>query len=157
MTQGEPLIRCEGLTKHFPITRGALIQRQVGAVQAVDEVSLAIQRGETLGLVGESGSGKSTLGRTILLLYVPTFGKVYFDGKDLIELSDGDLRRERKRFQMVFQDPYASLNPRLQRARTDLGATSRAWGRNRGVAPGEGARAPRARAIGCSLRRPFPA
>jgi oligopeptide transport system ATP-binding protein len=107
------LIRVENLTKHFPITRGIVIQRQVGAVQAVDNVSFTIQEGETLGLVGESGCGKSTTGRTILQLYRPTSGKVYFREIDLTELKGEDLRRARRNMQMVFQDPFASLNPRM--------------------------------------------
>lgn len=107
------LIRVENLTKHFPITRGIIIQRQVGAVQAVDNVSFTIQEGETLGLVGESGCGKSTTGRTILQLYRPTSGNVYFREIDLTELKGEDLRRARRNMQMVFQDPFASLNPRM--------------------------------------------
>ncbi len=107
------LIRVENLTKHFPITRGIIIQREVGAVQAVDNVSFTIQEGETLGLVGESGCGKSTTGRTILQLYRPTAGKVFFHGTDLTELAGESLRRARRDMQMVFQDPFASLNPRM--------------------------------------------
>ncbi len=107
------LIRVENLTKHFPITRGIIIQREVGAVQAVDRVSFTIQEGETLGLVGESGCGKSTTGRTILQLYRPTAGKVFFHGTDLTELKGESLRRARRDMQMVFQDPFASLNPRM--------------------------------------------
>ena len=107
------LIRVENLTKHFPITRGIIIQRQIGAVQAVDNVSFSIQEGETLGLVGESGCGKSTTGRTILQLYRPTAGRVFFRETDLTELKGEDLRRARRDMQMVFQDPFASLNPRM--------------------------------------------
>jgi oligopeptide transport system ATP-binding protein len=107
------LIRVENLTKHFPITRGIIVQRQIGAVQAVDNVSFTIQEGETLGLVGESGCGKSTTGRTILQLYRPTAGKVFFHGTDLTELAGESLRRARRDMQMVFQDPFASLNPRM--------------------------------------------
>ncbi len=99
--------------KYFPITRGIVIQRQVGAIKAVDGISFDILRGETLGLVGESGCGKSTTGRTILQLYRPTAGNVYFDGENLAELKGGALRRMRRKMQMIFQDPYASLNPRM--------------------------------------------
>ena len=98
---------------HFPITQGIIIQRQVGAVKAVDGVSLTARRGATLGLVGESGSGKSTIGRCIVRLYKPTGGRIVLDGADLADAEGGDLRVLRKRVQMIFQDPYASLNPRF--------------------------------------------
>ncbi len=113
MTDKQTLIRVDKLTKHFPITRGILIQREVGAVQAVDKVSFDIRKGETLGLVGESGCGKSTTGRTILQLYRPTSGQVYYNDQNLVELKGEGLRRMRRNMQMIFQDPYASLNPRL--------------------------------------------
>ena len=113
MSNDNVLLRVEHLTKHFPITRGIVIQRQVGAVQAVDDVSFDIHEGETLGLVGESGCGKSTTGRTILQLYRPTSGKVYYQGKDLTTMKGEELRQLRKFMQIIFQDPYASLNPRL--------------------------------------------
>ena len=113
MNQNDILIKVENLTKHFPITRGILIQREVGAVQAVDKVSFEIRKGETLGLVGESGCGKSTTGRTILQLYRPTSGEVYYNDTNLVELKGEGLRRMRRNMQMIFQDPYASLNPRL--------------------------------------------
>ncbi len=106
------LLRVENLKMHFPILRGLVFQRQVGSVKAVDGVSFAVRRGETLGLVGESGCGKSTTGRAILQLYRPTAGHVYFEGTDLTQLQGEELRRMRRRMQMVFQDPYASLNPR---------------------------------------------
>ena len=109
----EVLVRVENLKKYFPITRGIIIQRQVGAVKAVDGVSFDIRQGETLGLVGESGCGKSTTGRTILQLYRPTAGDVYFEDVNLAELKGNPLRRMRRRMQMIFQDPYASLNPRM--------------------------------------------
>ncbi|MCC7358248.1 MAG: dipeptide ABC transporter ATP-binding protein [Anaerolineales bacterium] len=105
------LLRVENLKMHFPIRRGVL-QRQVGAVKAVDGVSFEVRKGETLGLVGESGCGKSTTGRAILQLYRPTAGRVFFEGEDLTALRGEDLRRKRRRMQMIFQDPYASLNPR---------------------------------------------
>jgi oligopeptide transport system ATP-binding protein len=109
----EVLVRVEGLKKYFPITKGIVIQRQVGAVKAVDGISFEIIRGETLGLVGESGCGKSTTGRTLLQLYRPTEGAVYFEEDNLAELKGNPLRRMRRRMQMIFQDPYASLNPRM--------------------------------------------
>jgi oligopeptide transport system ATP-binding protein len=107
------LVQVRDLKMHFPITSGILIQRQVGAVQAVDGVSFDVLHGETLGLVGESGCGKTTAGRTILQLYRPTAGHVFFDGVDLTELKGETLRQMRRRMQMIFQDPFASLNPRM--------------------------------------------
>lgn len=106
------LVEVRNLKKYFPIHRGVL-RRQVGAVQAVDGVSFNIYKGETLGLVGESGCGKSTTGRTILQLLEPTDGEVIFNEKDLTKLGKNELRRARRDMQMIFQDPYASLNPRL--------------------------------------------
>lgn len=107
------LVEVEDLKIHFPITSGGLLRRQIGAVKAVDGISFTVNRGETLGLVGESGCGKSTTGRAVLHLYRPTAGKVVFDGVDLADLTGNDLRRMRRRSQMIFQDPYASLNPRM--------------------------------------------
>ncbi len=108
----EALLKVEDLKMHFPIYRGVL-QRQVGAVHAVDGVSFDVKRGETLGLVGESGCGKSTTGRAILQLYKPTAGSVIFEGIDLISLKHEEMRKTRRKIQMIFQDPYASLNPRM--------------------------------------------
>jgi oligopeptide transport system ATP-binding protein len=108
----EILLQVDDLVMHFPIYRG-VIQRQVGAVRAVDGVSFDIKRGETLGLVGESGCGKSTTGRTILQLYRPTSGSVHFEDVDLVHLKGEELRKTRRKMQMIFQDPYASLNPRM--------------------------------------------
>jgi oligopeptide transport system ATP-binding protein len=113
MIENNNLIRVEHLTKHFPIMRGIVVQRQVGAVQAVDDVSFGIRKGETLGLVGESGCGKSTTGRTIIQLYKATSGKVFYGEKELTNLKGEDLRQLRRNMQIIFQDPYASLNPRL--------------------------------------------
>jgi len=108
----EKLIQVYGLKKYFPITEGVLIQRETGSVKAVDDLSFDIFRGETLGLVGESGCGKTTTGRTLIQLYEPTAGEVLFEGQDLAEMKSTNLRGLRKRMQMIFQDPFASLNPR---------------------------------------------
>lgn len=113
MATQEVLLSVDKLVKHFPIMRGVVIQRQVGAVHAVDGVSFDIVKGETLGLVGESGCGKSTTGRAILQLYRPTSGAVLFEGIDLVKQKGEKLRQMRRRMQMIFQDPYASLNPRM--------------------------------------------
>ena len=113
MTSDEALVQVFDLKVHFPITRGIITQRQVGAVKAVDGVSFDVMRGETLGLVGESGCGKSTTGRAILQLQRPTAGRVLFEGEDLSHVKGGRLRRMRRHMQMIFQDPYASLNPRM--------------------------------------------
>ena len=110
---GRNLLEVRGLKMHFPLTQGIIFQRQVGAVRAVDGVDFFVETGETLGLVGESGCGKSTTGRAILQLYKPTAGEVVFDGVDLTKLGGEQMRRTRRRMQMIFQDPYASLNPRM--------------------------------------------
>ncbi len=109
----EVLLSVKDLKKHFPISSGIIFQRQVGAVKAVDGVSFDVYRGETLGVVGESGCGKSTTGRTILQLYKPTSGSVVFEGKELSTMPAEELRKMRRRMQMIFQDPFASLNPRM--------------------------------------------
>jgi len=110
---GQPLLDVKNLKMHFPLTQGIIFQRKVGAVQAVDGVSFSVKRGETLGLVGESGCGKSTTGRAILQLYKPTDGNVIFNGSDLTTLDSTQMRKMRRHLQMIFQDPYASLNPRM--------------------------------------------
>ena len=112
MSGGEPLLGVTDLVKHFPIKRGILIDREVDQVRAVDGISFAIPRGQTLGLVGESGSGKSTACRTVLQLTAPTSGSVCFEGEEITGLSRRRMRPLRREMQMIFQDPYASLNPR---------------------------------------------
>ncbi len=109
----EVLVKVRNLKKYFPIHKGALIQRHVGDIKAVDGVSFDIYKGETLGLVGETGSGKTTVGRTMIRLYEPTEGKVTMDGVDLFSLKSKDLSQIRRRIATIFQDPYASLNPRM--------------------------------------------
>jgi oligopeptide transport system ATP-binding protein len=107
------LIDIRDLKMHFPLTRGIILQRVVGYVRAVDGVTFSIERGQTMGLVGESGSGKTTIGRTIVRLYKPTSGQILFDNKDLATLEGESMRQMRQRVQMIFQDPFASLNPRF--------------------------------------------
>jgi oligopeptide transport system ATP-binding protein len=110
---GKNLLDVKALKMHFPLTQGIIFQRQVGAVRAVDGIDFFVEKGETLGLVGESGCGKSTTGRAILQLYKPTGGAVVFDGIELTKLGGEAMRKMRRRMQMIFQDPYASLNPRM--------------------------------------------
>ncbi len=109
----EVLLEVKDLAMHFPVTSGIIFQRTVGHVKAVDGVSFTIKRGETLGLVGESGCGKTTTGRCILQLYKPTAGDVYFEGENLNELDGSAMRAMRRKIQVIFQDPYGSLNPRM--------------------------------------------
>ncbi|ANX10888.1 dipeptide/oligopeptide/nickel ABC transporter ATP-binding protein [Fictibacillus arsenicus] len=111
MSQTQPLVKVENLKMHFPI-KGGVLGKQVGEVKAVDGISFFIKKGETLGLVGESGCGKSTTGRMLLRLLEPTEGKIYFEGEDITKLSTNAMRKKRREMQMVFQDPFASLNPR---------------------------------------------
>src|SRR4029453_17052404 len=112
MSNGTPLLEVEHLVKYFPIKEGMLIDREVGRVHAVDDVSFTVNEGETLGLVGGAGCGKSTLCRAVLQLLEPTSGSVRFQGDELVGRSRGEMRPLRREMQMIFQDPYASLNPR---------------------------------------------
>jgi peptide/nickel transport system ATP-binding protein len=125
------LIEVQNLKMYFPIKSGIVLDRHVGDVRAVDDVSFEIRRGETLGLVGESGCGKSTVGRTLLRLYKPTAGRILFDGQDITQLSETDLQPLRRRMQIVFQDPFASLNPRHSVGRI-VGEPLRVHGLTRG-------------------------
>ena len=111
--ESTPILRVEGLVKYFPITRGILFRKKIGDVKAVDGVSFDLYRGETLGLVGESGCGKTTAARTILRLEEPTDGAAYFHGQDIFSMTQRQLRDLRKEISVIFQDPYASLNPRM--------------------------------------------
>jgi peptide/nickel transport system ATP-binding protein len=111
-TGGDPLVEISNLKVYFPIKSGILLDRHVGDIKAVDDVTLTVRRGETLGLVGESGCGKSTIGRAAIRLYEPTAGSIVFDGEDITRLSEVKMQPLRRRMQMIFQDPFASLNPR---------------------------------------------
>jgi len=112
MSNGEPLLEVTDLVKHFPIKRGTLIEREVDQVRAVDGIGFSVAQGQTLGLVGESGSGKSTACRAVMQLIAPTSGSVRFEGREIAGLSRREMRPLRREMQMIFQDPYASLNPR---------------------------------------------
>src|SRR5438552_5184314 len=109
---GSALVEVKNLVKHFPITRGIVFQKQIGAVKAVDDVSFEVKRGETLGIVGETGCGKSTTARLLVRLLDPTSGTILFDGHDIAAADKGELKSLHRQAQMVFQDPYSSLNPR---------------------------------------------
>ncbi len=114
--EARPLVEVTDLRMYFPITSGVLIDRHIGDIKAVDGVSFSIRKGETVGLVGESGCGKSTVGRTLLRLYKPTGGSIVFDGQPITDIGAAQMRPIRRRMQMIFQDPYASLNPRMTAA-----------------------------------------
>ena len=109
----EVVLDVRGLVKHYPLRRGVIFQKQIGAVQAVDGIDLQLRRGETLGIVGESGSGKSTLARLLVRLEEPDAGEIEFHGEDFLSVSGETLRRLRRKIQIIFQDPYTSLNPRM--------------------------------------------
>ena len=109
---GDGLLEVSGLMKYFPVTRGVIFRQKIGAVQAVDKVDFSVPAGQTLGLVGESGCGKTTTGRLLTRLLEPTGGQIMFDGRDITHLSMGKMRPLRRDIQMIFQDPYSSLNPR---------------------------------------------
>jgi len=111
-TDAEPVLRVENLVKYFDIRQGIVFKRKVGEVKAVDDVSFVVKKGETVGLVGESGCGKSTVARTLMRLHEPTSGHAYFHGEDLFSMSSSQLREARRNVQMIFQDPYTSLDPR---------------------------------------------
>jgi oligopeptide transport system ATP-binding protein len=111
--EAKPLLQVQSLVKYFPVSRGLLVNRKIRYLKAVDDVSFDVFDGETMGLVGETGCGKTTVARTILQLYHPTSGRIIFDGVDLTELPENEMRKMRARMQMIFQDPYASLNPRM--------------------------------------------
>src|SRR3954452_11024376 len=109
-----PLLEVRGLQMHFPVTEGIVISRRVGEVKAVDGIDFTVRRGETLGLVGESGCGKTTTGRCILRLEKPTAGQIIYDGVDIAGMERKELLALRRRIQVIFQDPYSSLNPRMK-------------------------------------------
>ena len=109
----EALLSVRGLVKYFPLTRGILFKKKIGEVQAVDGVSFDLMPGETLGLVGESGCGKSTVARVLLRLFEPTAGAAFYKGRNIFELGKDELRKLRREIQIIFQDPYSSLNPRM--------------------------------------------
>ena len=128
---GEPLLRVEGLVKHFPIRQGVVLQKTIGHVRAVDGVDLTVDRGETVGLVGESGCGKSTVTKVVTGLEKPTGGRVLFEGQDVGRMGARELKRFRRQVQIIFQDPYTSLNPRM----TVGDIVGEPWEIHRDVAP----------------------
>src|ERR1700756_371366 len=111
---GRPLLEVRGLRMHFPVTEGIVVHRKIGEVKAVDGIDFSVRRGETLGLVGESGCGKTTTGRCILRLERPTAGEILYDGVDTAKMQRRNLRARPRRIQVIFQDPYSSLNPRMK-------------------------------------------
>ena len=130
----EPLLRVQGLRKHFPLTRGILFKKSVGAVRAVDGVDLELRRGQTIGLVGESGCGKSTVSKLIVGLERPTEGQILYKGRDVAAMGARELKRYRREVQIIFQDPYASLNPRM----TVGDIVAEGWSVHADIAPRKG-------------------
>jgi oligopeptide transport system ATP-binding protein len=128
---GEPLLRVENLVKHFPLRQGIVFKKHIGDVRAVDGLSFELRRGETLGLVGESGCGKSTTAKTLIRLEEPTSGAAYYKGQDIFKLGKSQMRALRRQIQIIFQDPYASLNPRM----TVGDIITEAWEIHQGVVP----------------------
>src|SRR6266480_779165 len=141
-TDTQPLLQVRGLRMHFPVTEGLVARRHIGDVKAVDGVDLAIRRGETLGLVGESGCGKTTMGRCILRLEKPTAGEILYNGIDIARLDRRELIALRRRIQVIFQDPYNSLNPRQK-----VGSILDEPMRVHGVEPDQGRRNERVREL----------
>jgi oligopeptide transport system ATP-binding protein len=131
---GEPLLEIRGLKKHFPLTRGVVVKRSIGHVRAVDGVDLTLRRGETLGLVGESGCGKSTVSKLLVALEKPTDGSILYKGRDVAKMAGRALKQYRREVQIIFQDPYASLNPRM----TVGDIVAEGWSVHADIAPRKG-------------------
>ena len=152
----EPILSVRHLVKEFPVRSSGVVRRVIGKVQAVSDIGFDLRPGETLGLVGESGCGKSTTGRTLLRLTEPTGGIVMFEGEDLAKLKPAQLRKARRDLQIVFQDPYASLNPRLP-VNDTVSEPLDIHGLHKGTAQGAGARAAQDRGPQPRARQPLPA
>ena len=148
------LLSVEHLVKDFPVTKGAVLQRRVGSVSAVADVSFEIRSGQTLGLVGESGCGKTTIGRLVVGLEKPTSGAINFEGKDLARSSGREYRRERRDIQLMFQDSYASLDPRMRAGRDPARAAGRAGHRHRAPSSSQQVGGDARTTSACRARRP---